>query len=50
MAMADDVFKHIGWLYSIGLRETSKIIGLGRGMVSLSVNGALVFDYNEQLD
>ena len=51
MAMADnDVFKQMGWLHALGCLETIKIIGLGLGMVSLSVNGILVFDYNENID
>jgi len=48
--MEDDVFMYMGWLYTLGLRETIKILCLGSGMTSLSVNGILVFDFNEQLD
>lgn len=49
MAMADDIFGHIGWLHFLGLLETIKIIGSGCGLISLSVDGILVFDRNEKI-
>ena len=50
MAMADDVFKHMAWLHTLGLLETDIIIGIGLGMVSLEINGILVFDISRDLD
>lgn len=50
MAMADDIFKHMGWLHNVGLLETNIILGIGRGTIRLDVNGVLVFECGKRLD
>lgn len=44
MAMEDDVFRHIGWLYAAGILETAYILAVELGMNRPDVNGVLVYE------